>query len=187
MASRGEELPAKPQIPSALKAARPRTTTESLSPFTAESLPTRSGLRAEGGVTVSPEYHNKISEGDYAFPQDSEDGPDSVVIEPPQPNIAEEATKLVCGDRNNQYGPPSADYKRTAAAWSALLIHKLQPGVTIEPREAMLMMATLKICRELTNPKRDSRVDAIGYILCEDWEVTGKKPSPSSEINPPTT
>jgi hypothetical protein len=96
-------------------------------------------------------------------------------------NIAEEATKLVCGDRNEQYGPPEQDYQRTAATWSGMLIHKLKPGEVIEAREAMLMMAGLKLCREMTKPKRDNRVDAIGYVLCEDWTVTGKKPTHSSE------
>lgn len=98
--------------------------------------------------------------------------------EPPDhTNIATEAAKLVCGDRNDSYGDPADDYAGTAKVWSGLLIQKLKPGVEITPREAILMMAALKIRREVTKPKRDNRVDAIGYMLCDDWVTTGKKPT----------
>jgi hypothetical protein len=43
------------------------------------------------------------------------------------------------------------------------------------------MMAAMKIRREITKPKEDSRVDAIGYILCEEWGVTGNKPTPAAK------
>lgn len=92
-------------------------------------------------------------------------------------NIAAEAIKLVLGDRNDSYGDPGDDYKGTAKVWSGLLIQKLKPGVEIDAREAILMMAALKIRREITKPKRDNRVDAIGYMLCDDWVTTGTKPN----------
>jgi hypothetical protein len=93
-------------------------------------------------------------------------------------NIADKAAKLVLGDRNESYGNPADDYAGTALVWSGLLIQKLKPGALIDAREAILMMAAMKIRREITKPKEDSRVDAIGYILCEDWAVTGQKPIP---------
>jgi hypothetical protein len=93
-------------------------------------------------------------------------------------NIADKAAKLVLGDRNDAYGNPGEDYAGTALVWSGLLHHKLKPGVLIDAREAILMMAAMKIRREITKPKEDSRIDAIGYILCEDWTVTGQKPIP---------
>lgn len=96
----------------------------------------------------------------------------------PPGNIADEAARLVLGDRNDAYGHPGDDYAGTARVWSGLLIHKLAPGVEINAREAILMMAAMKIRREVTKPKRDNRVDSIGYMLCDDWVTTGKKPIP---------
>ena len=92
-------------------------------------------------------------------------------------NIASEAQTLVLGDRNASYGSPAEDYARTAAVWSGLLVDELKEGVVLTPRKAILMMAALKVCREWHKPKRDNRVDAIGYMLCEDWVVTGERPA----------
>ncbi len=91
-------------------------------------------------------------------------------------NYGREAERLVLGDRNNSYGPPADDYAKTAGAWSALLTHKLKPGEVITPKEAVLMMAVLKISREFNKPKPDNLVDAHGYILCAEWIETGVKP-----------
>jgi hypothetical protein len=79
------------------------------------------------------------------------------------------AKKLVCGDRNLDYGSPLKDYQRTAAVWSGYLIHKLKPGEVITPLEAILMMAALKISREFTKHKDDNIVDSHGYLECHEW------------------
>jgi len=89
-------------------------------------------------------------------------------------NIAEEAQSLVLGDRNASYGNPKDDYTGTAKMWSGLLHRKLKEDITAE--EAILMMAAMKLNREAFKPKRDNRVDAIGYMLCADWATTGTPP-----------
>lgn len=89
-------------------------------------------------------------------------------------NPADEAKKLVYGDRNADYGNPRDDYLKTAKVWSGLLFHKLKPGIEITPEEAMVMMAGLKLSREMNRHKQDNLTDAIGYVLCIDWATNGK-------------
>jgi Domain of unknown function (DUF6378) len=91
------------------------------------------------------------------------------VIKPEQESVAEEAQRIVHGERNESYGNPADDYAKTAKIWSGLLIHKLKPGVEITPKEATLMMAALKLSREMHKHKRDNLVDGVGYILLAEW------------------
>ncbi len=93
------------------------------------------------------------------------------------PNIADKAVDLVLGPRNSDYGNPSEDYGKTAKVWSGLLLHKLKEGVEITPKEAVLMMAALKLSREMHAHKQDNLVDAIGYVLLTEWIETGIKPT----------
>lgn len=73
----------------------------------------------------------------------------------------EQAGDYVYGDRNQDYGHPYDDYKRTAAMWSAIL------GVEVTPQKAILCMIAVKLSR-LTNDvhKFDSIVDVAGYAEC---------------------
>lgn len=90
--------------------------------------------------------------------------------------ISRTAENLVLGDRNASYGSPKDDFARVAKVWSGLLSSKLSADIT--PQEAILMMAGLKLCREVHKPKEDNRVDLVGYALCLDWVQTGVCPSP---------
>lgn len=94
---------------------------------------------------------------------------------------ADKAKALVYGDRNLDYGSPLQDYQRTSAVWSGLLIHKLKPGETITPQEAVMMMAALKLCREFTKHKEDNIVDSIGYNLCLEWIIKDIEKTQKSE------
>jgi len=74
-------------------------------------------------------------------------------------SIAEEAGKLVGGERNDQYGPPVEGLERVAALWSGYL------GEPLTAIDVARMMVLLKVARMQRGYKRDSYVDAVGYIL----------------------
>lgn len=92
--------------------------------------------------------------------------------------ILEEAQRLVHGPRQGDYGHPFDDYTRTARMWEAILG---VPQGTITPRIACLMMAAVKISREVHRPKRDNLTDLAGYAACaqmcsERADVLGEVP-----------
>lgn len=79
----------------------------------------------------------------------------------PDESALEEAQRLVHGDRGADYGHPIDDYTRTGRMWGAIL------GLPdIDPRLCCLMMAVVKVSREVNAPKRDNRVDLAGYAEC---------------------
>lgn len=88
------------------------------------------------------------------------DSPTSV----PKTSPLEEALLLTTGDRQKSYGPPLADFTRTAGLWTALLGKKLVSPVT--PQEVALAMVCLKMSRQQNKRKRDNLVDMAGYVNC---------------------
>jgi hypothetical protein len=81
-------------------------------------------------------------------------------------NILEEAIILTSGKRNDDYGPPLSDYRRTAALWTALLAHKLKPGESIGWDDAIRCMCAVKLSRDVHKRSRDNMVDLAGYAQC---------------------
>jgi hypothetical protein len=73
----------------------------------------------------------------------------------------EEAQRLVHGNRGADYGHPIDDYTRTGRIWGAIL------GIPdIDPRICCIMMAAVKVSREVNKHKRDNLVDLAGYAEC---------------------
>ena len=73
----------------------------------------------------------------------------------------EEAEKIVCDGREEDYGGPEQSFQRIADYWSTYL------EIEIKPYQVAAMMAMLKLARLQTNPKhKDSIIDAIGYFSC---------------------
>jgi hypothetical protein len=89
---------------------------------------------------------------------------DAETGEPMKPEtIAEEANRLVYGAREADYGHPFDDFSRTGKMWSAIL------GLdAVTPEQVSLCMVALKISRECNRPKRDNRVDGVGYFATLD-------------------
>lgn len=87
--------------------------------------------------------------------------PPEEIPNPPPETILEEAQRLVHGRRGADYGHPIDDYTRTGRLWGAIL------GVPdIDPRICCLMMAAVKISREVNKHKRDNLTDLAGYAEC---------------------
>lgn len=89
--------------------------------------------------------------------------------------IAEEAQRIVYGDREKAYDDPNQNFRRLSFMWQGVLDKKLAPGATITARDVALMMVCLKISRETFMPNRENRVDGIGYWLCEDRIVKAEE------------
>jgi hypothetical protein len=95
-------------------------------------------------------------------------GPDSPVeaeTSTARGSVLEEAKQLINGDRNNQYGPPTQDFKRTAdmATGFGFTVN----GLPLQAHHVAVFMMLLKTSRLAWTPgKRDSWVDAAGYAGC---------------------
>jgi hypothetical protein len=73
-------------------------------------------------------------------------------------DILNEASGLINGDRQKDYGTPKENFDRIARVWSVIL------GVEISAAEVALCMAGLKIARLSNGPHHDSFVDGCGYL-----------------------
>lgn len=85
-------------------------------------------------------------------------------VQVPSETILEEAQRLTHGDRQLSYSHPLDDYTRTAALVNAALAHKLR--VNLDPEDVTIIMALVKISRQMHKPKRDNMTDLAGYAWC---------------------
>lgn len=92
--------------------------------------------------------------------------------------LLDEAKKLIEGDRNNQYGPPTQDFQRTAEILTALGFAHVNASGNVTGLSAYhtaLIMMTLKLSRISWQPeKRDSWLDTAGYAGC-GWECVASE------------
>lgn len=80
------------------------------------------------------------------------------------------AIEAITKQRNNEYGPPTQDFTRTAAFWSFLFAHKLKDGELFESYDIALAQIALKLSRATWSPeKQDHWLDIAGYAGC-GWE-----------------
>jgi hypothetical protein len=101
----------------------------------------------------------------------------SALNSPKDETTLQEADRLVSTDRQSTYGHPLKDFLKTSIMWTGALIHKLKPGEFIQPEEVGLMMALVKVSRQLNGHKRDNLVDGAGYFktvdLCNEARTEG--------------
>lgn len=87
--------------------------------------------------------------------------------EPVRAATLAEARHLICGDRNNQYGPPGQDFLRTANILTSLGYGKGDSNEVLDPHDVAVIMIALKLSRLMwSSKKRDSWVDVAGYAGC---------------------
>jgi hypothetical protein len=88
----------------------------------------------------------------------------------PRSSMLMEADHLINGDRNNQYGPPTQDFKRTADLLNALGYRRVDAEDAVHDilsSDVALIIAQVKISRIMhSRHKRDSWVDLAGYAAC---------------------
>lgn len=95
---------------------------------------------------------------------------DPATLKSPRASALDEARRLVTGDRNNQYGPPTQDFQRTADLLNALGYQRVDATDEIhdiQPSDVAIIIAQVKVSRIMhSRGKRDSWVDLAGYAAC---------------------
>lgn len=116
------------------------------------------------------------------------EGPANIPAADPE-SIAQEAHRLVLGDRGEAYGHPIFDMTRTADMLTALLRDKLRPGQRLEAEDIAQAMICVKQSRERNQHKRDNQTDTAGYALTK--EMIGEWRAANPGVDPrdvfPTT
>lgn len=92
--------------------------------------------------------------------------------------ILEESSRLICGDREKDYGSAEDNFGTVGRMWEAYLraahpaLEFTENGIT--PVDVAAMLGLLKLARAAGNPKHmDNWVDLAGYAAC-GGEIAGK-------------
>lgn len=84
--------------------------------------------------------------------------------------LLDEAKRIVCGDRDQEYGAPEDSFADIATGWSVIL------GVPVEAHQVALCMDWLKTVRLIRTPEHyDSVVDKAGYAACYASCIAARK------------
>lgn len=76
-----------------------------------------------------------------------------------------EVERIVCGDRDAQYGPPEDSFADIATIANVAL--KTYLAKPLDPVGVALFMRSLKLARNGRDPMhRDSWIDGAGYSVC---------------------
>lgn len=79
-------------------------------------------------------------------------------------NLFQSASRIINGNRQDQYGNPENSFNLIAMRWSQIISAKTGISVVLSGKDVALMMTDLKIARELTQHHRDNIIDAVGYL-----------------------
>lgn len=95
-----------------------------------------------------------------------------------------EAKRIVCTDRNEQYGEPENNFDVIADYWAVYLNGKYKMGVPLDSGDVAHMMTLFKMGRITTAKayKEDNYIDMAGYAACA-MECATNKAKTLREIN----
>jgi len=83
----------------------------------------------------------------------------------PEQDILREAEGLICGSRNDTYGPAEGDFSLVADMFNAWLKARYNIDAdALDAEDVAMFMVFLKIRRQGHKRKRDNITDAIGYL-----------------------
>ena len=88
----------------------------------------------------------------------------------------DEAKRIVCTDRNEQYGEPENNFDVISEYWAAYLNSKYKVGVPLDSGDVAHMMVLFKMGRITTAKayKEDNYIDMAGYAACAMESATNK-------------
>jgi|TARA_R110000868_G_scaffold140537_5_gene356251 hypothetical protein len=90
--------------------------------------------------------------------------------------ILKEASKLISGDRNDDYGDKLTNHQNIAALWSVFL------RKNITPHDVAMCMALVKVARLMHAHKKDSYLDLAAYAaIAGEIEARTNKDNQSFE------
>lgn len=105
--------------------------------------------------------------------------PDDIYEDPKmhtRKTILSEAERVICNDRQDQYGNAEDSFQLIANFWNVYLQRKLDGPSVITPYDVARMMTLLKLARSMTNPMhQDNDIDICGYtaiaaeLAYEEW------------------
>lgn len=80
----------------------------------------------------------------------------------PRQECLEEASRIISGDRDKQYGGPEENFDRIARIWSVIL------GTSVTREDVAMMMVGLKVARYASKSgfQPDTWTDIAGYAGC---------------------
>ena len=82
---------------------------------------------------------------------------------PERVQILTEASGLITGQRQQDYGTPEVNFQRMADYANIHFAYNLANNIPITPRQTAEYMILLKMARTINSPTRDSYVDVAGY------------------------
>lgn len=109
---------------------------------------------------ATAEYYVAMWLGHHIEFEHEADNPDYV------PDVIEEAGRLASVDRQSTYGHPIENWQRIVDSFAPMIQHKMKDGETLDIHDYWRLMVITKVSRDVHKPKRDNKVDIVGYVQC---------------------